>query len=413
MKNSVITIFEDRTTKVLLSQEQIRDLDQMRSIIGKRNLRLDMDGSLQIMHYVGFISKGNTCVQILPKIYEKSGISNDEEIKESMAVLYKMIRYSSFNKVLQLPEKIDSKLLEQDLLEIFIEIFADKVFQTYSSRMHREYIEIDENSSFIRGKIKVPETIRENLIRKDKHFISYQSFEQDNVINNVVKTVILRLLAVSKSKEIRAKLKKALLFIEDARKIDLSLNLLNSVRFTRLNKDFKTVYEMARMFFLNLQPQNYEGEESVFSFLVPVNELFEQYLYKLFQEIGKYQVRYQNKHRFAYFDSGDSLMMVRPDIILEKDGKTAIVVDAKYKNPGYENGAYKNINSSDLYQVYAYSRIYGVDKVALIYPSFDEVQPVKQTIVLKDVQGEYQVFVYSVDLKGDASSASVDISKLL
>ncbi|WP_294097350.1 hypothetical protein [Proteiniclasticum sp.] len=372
-----------------------------------------MDGSLKIIHYVGFISKGNTCVQILPKIYEKSGISNDEEIKESMAVLYKMIRYSSFNKVLQLPEKIDSKLLEQDLLEIFIEIFADKVFRTYSSRMYREYIEIDENSSFIRGKIKVPETIRENLIRKDKHIISYQSFEQDNVINNVVKTVILRLLGVSKSKEIRAKLKKALLFLEDARKIDLSLNLLNSVRFTRLNKDFKTVYEMARMFFLNLQPQNYEGEESVFSFLVPVNELFEQYLYKLFQENGKYQVRYQNKHRFAYFDSGDSLMMVRPDIILEKDGKTAIVVDAKYKNPGYENGAYKNINSSDLYQVYAYSRIYGVDKVALIYPSFDEVQPVKQTIVLKDVQGKYQVIVYSVDLKGDALSTSLDISKLL
>lgn len=413
MKNSVITIFEDRATKVSLSQEQIHDLDQMRSIIGKRNLRLDMDGSLQIMHYVGFISKGNTCVQILPKIYEKSGISNDEEIKESMAVLYKMIRYSSFNKVLQLPEKIDSKLLEQDFLEIFIEIFADKVFRTYSSRMYREYIEIDENSSFIRGKIKVPETIRENLIRKDKHFISYQSFEQDNVINNVIKTVILRLLTVSKSKEIRAKLKKALLFLEDARKIDLSLNLLNSVRFTRLNKDFKTVYEMARMFFLNLQPQNYEGEESVFSFLVPVNELFEQYLYKLFQENGKYQVRYQNKHRFAYFDSGDPLMVVRPDIILEKDGKTAIVVDAKYKNPGYENGAYKNINSSDLYQVYAYSRIYGVDKVALIYPSFDEVQPVKQTIVLKDVQGEYQVFVYSVELKGDASSASLDISKFL
>ena len=84
MKNSVITIFEDRATKVSLSQEQIHDLDQMRSIIGKRNLRLDMDGSLQIMHYVGFISKGNTCVQILPKIYEKSGISNDEEIKESV-----------------------------------------------------------------------------------------------------------------------------------------------------------------------------------------------------------------------------------------------------------------------------------------------------------------------------------------
>ena len=71
MSSSVVTLFEDRKTKVNLSHTQINDILFFKSILGSQCLSLDYDGSLQIMHYVGFISRGNTRVQILPKIYEK------------------------------------------------------------------------------------------------------------------------------------------------------------------------------------------------------------------------------------------------------------------------------------------------------------------------------------------------------
>jgi len=410
MKNSVITLFEDRKTSLSINHEQINDLMYMRGLLGKQNLRMDYDGSIQIMHYVGFIAKGNTSVQILPKIYEKIGITEEDEIKESVKVLYNLLRYSSYNKVLQLPEKINSSLLEQDFMEIFIQIFAEKVFQTYSTRMHKEYVEIEENSAFIRGKIKFPETIKHNLFRRDLHYIGYQSFEQENTINNVMKTVVLRLLGNTKNKNSKVKLKKALLFLEDAKKIEISLPLLDSVKFTRLNMDFKSVYRMARMFFLNLQPQNYEGEESVFSFLIPVNDLFEHYLYKIFSEFQEYEVVYQHQKKFAFTEEGTSLLTVKPDIMIRKNKNTILIVDAKYKNPGFENGSYGNIKSTDMYQIYAYSKIYGVKTVVLVYPSFNKVQPPSKKIILKYFDGEVEVVIVSVDLINE--SIDMTIKKL-
>lgn len=406
MKNEMITLFEDRKTFIPLNQEQINDILHIKGILGRQNLRMDYDGSIQIMHYVGFISKGNTRVQILPKIYEKSGILKEDEVKESTKVLYNLLRYSSYNKVLQLPEKINSSLMEQDFMELFIQIFADKVFQIYSKQMLREYSEIEENSTFIRGKIKFSETLKRNSFRRDLHYIGYQSFEQDNTINNVVKTVVLRIMSITKNKLSKIKLKKALLFLEDAKKIELSLPILDSVKFTRLNMDFQNVYEMAKMFFLNLQPQNYEGEESVFSFLIPVNDLFEHYLYTVLSGFKEYEVLYQKKKLFAITEEGVTLLEVRPDIVIRKDKNTLLIVDAKYKNPGFENGIYKSISSADLYQVYAYSKIYGVNTVALIYPSFDHLQPQSRRFKLKEFDSEVELIIISVDIKNECADTT-------
>ena len=176
MSSGVITIFEDRKTKVNLSHSQINDILFFKNLLGSQCISLDYDGSLQIMHYVGFISRGTTRVQILPKIYENAGISGTVEIRESTKVLYNLLRVSNYNKVLHLPESFKSGLEEIDLLEIFIGIFADRVFRTYSTKMNREYLEIEENSSFVKGKISFTKTMKHNLLRKDLYYVNYQSF---------------------------------------------------------------------------------------------------------------------------------------------------------------------------------------------------------------------------------------------
>ena len=220
-------------------------------------MSLDYDGSLQIMHYVGFISRGNTRVQILPKIYEKAGIRGEDEVRESTKVLYNLLRVSEYNKVLHLPDSLKSGLDAIDFLEVFIGIFADRVFRTYSTKMNREYLEIEENSAFVKGKISFQKTMKHNLLRRDLHFVNYQSFEHDNVINNVVKTVAIRLMEYSRDAENKKNLKKALMFLDDAKQIELSLPSIQSVKFNRLNMEFESVFNMAKMFYLNLQPENF------------------------------------------------------------------------------------------------------------------------------------------------------------
>lgn len=399
MPCEVITLFEDRKQKVNLSQSQINDILYFKSILGSQCVTIDYDGSLQIMHYVGFISRGNTRLQILPKIYEKTGIRGEDEIKKSTQVLYNLLRVSGYNKVLHLPDSLKSDLGKIDILELFIGIFADRVFKTYSTKMNREYLEIEENSSFIKGKISFQKTMKYNWLRKDLHFVNYQSFEHDNTINNVVKTVLIQLIDYTRDSGNRKNLKKALMFLDDARQVKLTLPLIQSVRFTRLNAEFESVFNMAKMFYLNLQPENYSGDESVFSFLIPVNDLFEHYLYKLFNKMDGYSVIHEDTRNFARTDDGKNVLRIKPDILVYKDKDIVLIADAKYKNPCFENGMYTNISRDDIYQVFAYSKVYGIKRVALIYPLFGNTSSPKKQILLKNENDVVELCIVCVDLK--------------
>lgn len=399
MLQEVLTVFEDRKQRVDLSQIQIHDILSFRSILGNQCVHLDYDGSLQIMHYVGFIAKGKTRLQILPKIYEKTGINSKEEIRESMQVLFNLLRASEYNQVLHLPESQDNSLAQTDLLEIFIAIFADRIFKTYSSKMNREYIEIEENSPFIKGKINFSKTIKHNWMRKDLHYVNYQSFEHDNLINNIIKTVAVQLLEHTQNSDNKKSLKRALMFLVDAREVQLSLPLIDSVKFTRLNMEFKPVFNMAKMFYLNLQPENFSGKESVFSFLIPVNDLYEYYLYKLFNGIEGYHAKHEAALLFAKTDDDRNMLTIKPDILVYQNQKLTLITDAKYKNPCFEKDIYTNISRDDIYQIFAYAKVYGIKKVALIYPLFDNIQVPRKKIILKDYFGEIELNIVCVDIK--------------
>lgn len=398
MSESAITLFEDRKMQIALTKSQLDDIVSIRNSNSGIRINIDYDGTIQIFNYVGFISRGNTRLQILPKIYEKFLPDAIDEERAAMKALIEMLRATAFNNILMLPEQTSSAS-ETDLFELFIGLFAAKVIEIYSRSMNREYIAIEDNCQFIRGKINFPQNIKHNAFQKHYHYISYQSFEHDNLINNVIKTVVLRLLTVTCSSENKKELRRALMLLDDAKEIYLTKNIIESVKFSRLNYMFETVYSMAKMFYFNLSPESYCGHDTNFSFLIPLNALYEEYLYKVFDGImPEYTAKHHCKGLFAS-NEGQFSCKVNPDIILHKDGKSAYVIDAKYKNPNYEDNFYKNISQGDLYQIFSYARIFETNKVALIYPSFDEQITPFETIKLKDSAGDIELVIGCIDIK--------------
>jgi 5-methylcytosine-specific restriction enzyme subunit McrC len=399
MPQTLFTVFEDRQKKLTLTSDQEEDILSFRNILGKNRLSLSCDGYLRVSYYVGFISRRKTRLQILPKVYEDTAVNNETEQHESMQVMMNLLKVSEFNNVLGLPDQ--SSFAEQsDIMEVFIAIFADKVFRAYSRQMNREYISIAENSNFIKGRIDFPANLRKNIIRKDLHIVNFQSFEHDNLINNIIKTMCIKLLRLTVNADNKKNLKRALVFLDDAREIAMSKDLFDAVKFTRLNMPFRPVFEMAKMFFCNLAPQAYQGDDTVCSFLIPLNELFEFYVYKLFDAFGDgTNTLYQNTKVFARSVDSDFRMNIRPDIILEKDKKSVLIADAKYKNPGYENGVYTNINQADIYQVFTYSKVYDVDYAALIYPQFGNTTTLSMVIELNYLNKKVNLTIGCVDIK--------------
>ena len=408
MSQTLITVFEDRQTRVSLTPSQKEDILAFRHILGENRISLSYDGILLVTHFVGFISKGKTRLQILPKVYEQLGIDEESEKLDAMRVIFNLLKVSEFDKILQLPDQ--SSFAEQsDIMEIFITIFANKVFHAYSRQMNREYLSISENSPFVKGRINFSENLRENPIRKDLHFVNFQSFEHDNLINNVIKSVCLKLIRLTKSSSNKKDLKKALIFLDDAQEISLSKDAFDAAKFTRLNMPFKPVFDMAKMFFYNLTPQSYQGDDTICSFLIPLNELFEYYLFKLFNSFEEgTAASYQNTHLFAREDDGlFKKVTIRPDIIIQKEKRILLIVDAKYKNPKFQNGSYTNVNQPDMYQVFAYAKVYGINSVALIYPQFELYPPPPAHIQLGDESSLVSLTVGCIDIKSSDIETNV------
>ena len=150
----------------------MKEINHFKSFLGQQNVIVEYDGSVRIMHYVGFISKGNTRIQILPKIIDSSNQLTTDEISKSTGVLYKLLKESQFNRVLELKDPSQLNLENFDLLELFINLYAKKIIKLYTSKTNREYISIEENTAFVKGKIDFPKSIKQNGFRKDLHYVT-------------------------------------------------------------------------------------------------------------------------------------------------------------------------------------------------------------------------------------------------
>lgn len=86
---------------------------------------------------------------------------------------------------------------------------------------------------------------------------------------------------------------------------------------------------------------------------------------------------------------------LRPDIVLEKDGRV-VVMDTKWKS--LINNERKNygISQADMYQMYAYSKKYETSEIWLLYPKNDKI--IENTNITFDSGDGTRVRVFFVDV---------------
>lgn len=379
MSNRLITIYEDRTTRLELNDKEKQDIITLKELWGSQNLILQADGSILMKHYVGFIYRNGTRLQILPKVLANSPTENqdqDAEINKAIQLLLRLLSYSDFLNVKEIPDPILIQAYQNDLLEVFIGLFAAKFHRLFNRDIYRSYQQIEENMQFVKGRILFTQTIRENKFRKHLHYVGYEEFSINNLLNRIIKTTMQRLLSQTKVTQNKKVLKLALIHLEEVEPIKLYPGIFDEVRFNRLNHNYLPLFNMAKMFYYNRQPGQSEGDELTFTFLVPLNKLFEQYVYKLLanskiSRVDGYEVCHHKPQKYlAKRTEQDNkpVFLLEPDITLSKDGKVKVILDTKYKNPIKEDNVF--VLQSDIYQMLAYATAYHCPCVYLVYPAF-------------------------------------------
>ena len=240
-----------------------------------------------------------------------------------------------------------------------------------TGQIPKEYITVTKNQKTYHGRLTIAKHIRANLCDATRFYCSYKKLSMDNTINRVIRSIYIILKSKGLSSlvaEFEAYDKYLCSMGVGAEVVDV--HEIDDIRYTRLSAPYKPVMELSRTILANhkAESSNDKSVNSDVSYFIDIADLWEMYLLKLLQNNlpSEYYVYSPNT------GFGDSLLEggmreIRPDIIIEKNGRVLMIIDAKYKDyTQFGKSALFGVNREDLYQMTTYLHHYGKEDQSII-----------------------------------------------
>ena len=269
-----------------------------------------------------------------------------------------------------------------DIDELFKSMYVLLLSKALGEGPYLEYGEIEENSKVIRGRILVSRIARRPPWEPEVP-VRYSIMLENNPLNRVLKGALAIVMSTAKwkpTKRLGGVLMGAFQGVDFPQPGDGA-----KVTFNHLNERFRTVFNLAETI-LSAFTGLGTGDRILPGIFISMDELFEALVYQTirsalgreaevrFEESLPHIIRnareYEIKRR-AVFMMGNPL----PDITIRTE-KGSCIVEVKYRDLyvrlNNEGRRVRKLvrNSSELYQAYAYAKLFG-GGVLLIYPRLE------------------------------------------
>ncbi len=320
---------------------------------------------LQAQNYVGIIqTKSGDSLEILPKIHDNDNGSNKEAVENSKRILLRMLKTLK-NHPFKNINIANLKSLNLPLLEIFISMFLDEVSKLIKIGIKSDYVELEDNLKFLKGKLKISEQIRKNIAHKERFYVCYQEFSIDRAENRLIKSTLEFLYRRSKSSK-NQRLIREYLFIFDEISSSSDINAdFSRLKLNRQTKHYEQALLWSKIFLQNKSFSPYRGSDVAFALLFDMNTLFESYFGNFIKKKLPDAILQHSQKHLIEKPKG---FMLKPDIFLRHQ-KQNYIADTKWKI--VKSG--DDISQADLYQLYAYGKKYECGRLYLVYPRISGV----------------------------------------
>jgi len=257
-----------------------------------------------------------------------------------------------------------------DLLELFIQLFVQRLSVAVRRGLPRRYIGREEDLPVLRGRLNVVRQFTQLAVRPDVLACRYDELSEDTPLNRVLKAAVKRLAGVARTAANTRRLAELAARFEFVG--DSAYPLREPVQRDRTNTAFHDLYQMARLFLADESQTTTRGEATGFTLLFEMNMLFEKFIGRSLQrELGSdHHVGLKEKYHSALRDTKcKKLFQLEPDVLIDMPG--GIVLDTKWKRletNAKEERRKLGVKPPDVYQLLAYARAYGAKRVILLYP---------------------------------------------
>ena len=343
---------------------------------------------IQARNYVGVLqTKGGLTIEILPKIADKT------DTDKSKAVFIKMLRTLK-NFPFKSSNLASLKTQNLPLLEIFISMFLCELEALVKKGIKSDYVALEENLNFLKGKLNINEQIKRNSIHKERFYVGYSEFLSDIKINRIIKTTLQFLYKKSNSSKNQQKIRELLFIFDEVLECEDYKNFFAKLVINRQVKHYEQTLLWCKIFLLGNSFTPHNGDDLALALLFDMNALFESYVGNFIKKSFPGTIlQHSEKHLIEEPKS----FKLRPDIFLE--GK--FIADTKWKIVKSKD----DISQADLYQLYAYGKKHPCDgKLHLIYPKIDDI---RQKTMKFRYDNEMWLEILYFDLEKDENNANL------
>lgn len=271
-----------------------------------------------------------------------------------LSYAFQILRQSNYEEILS--EKFD---VIQDL---FAAILAKGIAKQLKQGLHREYINKHETLTVMRGKLDMPETIRNRLQHKQKLACEFDELSENNLFNQILKTTIHYLIQDDGVKvDRKAALKKLLVFFDG-----ITLLLPSEIQWGRLhyqknNRNYELLINICYFVLDGMLQTTDKGNYKMMAFSDKhMARLYEKFILEYYHHHHKYlsevkaaQIKWDLKGENA----GSMirfLPVMQTDISLRLKEKT-LIIDAKYYGRTMQKQYDKQtLHSANIYQIFTY-----------------------------------------------------------
>ena len=246
--------------------------------------------------------------------------------------------------------------------DLFAAIIGRAVAQQLKQGLYREYITKRETVSVLRGKLDMPETVRNRIQRKQKLGCEFDELSEDNLYNQVLKTAIHYLLIVDGVKEARkAALKRELLFFDGINQLIPSQIPWKSLHYQRNNQNYEMLMNLCYFLLDGMLQTTEKGSYRMATFSDEhMAALYEKFILEYFSQHHTYlsDVRPAEVKWNLVGENSESMIRFLPGMqtdIMLRLGKKILIIDAKYYSRTLQKQFDKySLHSANLYQIFTY-----------------------------------------------------------
>lgn len=318
--------------------------------------------------YVGVIHYAGNKINLLPKIFfdPNKEYTNNQVNQIQNHILW----WLSYCRKIKFPNYQTSLgSAKSDFFEVLIYLFSKYTRELLNSSIYQQYEEVNNELSFIKGRLNTNQYINENLSKGKWHKLhcTYDAFVFDNEFNRIIKYVTTLLFNVTSSQDNKKNLREILFILDEVSDERATAEQCSRISFNPMFSEFETVRDYCQLFLENSISFDYKNDLKLFAFLLPMEYVFEDFIFGFIdKEIESIKAKAQRSD--IYLDEGKTFNL-KPDLWLKTNDKS-LIADTKYKIIySDESDPKKGISQNDLYQMLAYAIRFQVDEIILFYPN--------------------------------------------